>query len=69
MVGKIFHMVCTTVYIHVYTHSSFNWNKWNSSNKMDTIGTEESVLIREVSLFQGLDYTLELSLGKENVSF
>ena len=35
---------------------------------MDTIGTEETVLIREVSLFQGLNYMLELRLGKEKLS-
>ena len=30
---------------------------------MDTIGTED--LIREVSLFQGLNYMLELRFGNE----
>ena len=35
---------------------------------MDTIGTEESVLIREVSLFQGSNYVLELHWRKEKVS-
>ena len=34
---------------------------------MDTIGTEESVPIREVSSFQGLNYMIELHLGKEKV--
>ena len=35
---------------------------------MDTSRTEESVLIREVSSFQGLNYTLELRLRKEKLS-
>ena len=35
---------------------------------MDTIGTEESVLIREVSSFQRLNYVRKLCLGKEKVS-
>ena len=34
--------------------------QWNPSN-LDTIGTEEGVLIREVSLFQGL----KMVLGEE----
>ena len=34
---------------------------------MDTIGTEESVLNKEVSSFQGLNCVSELHLGKENV--
>ena len=47
--------------------SSDTFNQhWNPSN-MGSIGTEESVLIREVSLFQGLNYMLELHLGKEKV--
>ena len=40
--------------------------QWNSSNP-DTNGTEESVHISEVSLFQGL-LMQELFLGKEKVS-
>ena len=36
--------------VEVYT--LYMWLQWNSSNP-DTIGPEESVLISEVSLFQG----------------
>ena len=42
-----------------------NLSQWNSSNQA-TNGTEESVHIREVSVFQRL--LLKLSFGKENVS-
>ena len=38
--------------------------QWNPSNP-DTIGPEESVLIREVSLFQGLKSTHTWYLGDE----
>ena len=38
--------------------------QWNPSN-LDTIGPEESVLIREVSLFQGLKST---QTGRKKVS-
>ena len=41
--------------------------QWNLS-KTDTIGTEESVLIREVSSFQKLKCMQERDLGQENVS-
>ena len=41
--------------------------QWNPSNP-DTIGPEESVLIREVSLFQGLKSTHTWYLGKKKVS-
>ena len=41
--------------------------EWNSSN-LDTNGTEESVNISEASLFQRLNCTQELILGKEKVS-
>ena len=40
---------------------------WNPSNP-DTIGPEESVLIREVSLFQGLKSTQTWYLGRKKVS-
>ena len=43
--------------------------QWNPSN-LDTIGPEESVLIREVSLFQGLKstQTQHLAMGRKRVS-
>ena len=41
--------------------------QWNRSNP-DTIGPEESVLISEVSLFQGLKSTQSWNLGKKKVS-
>ena len=40
--------------------------QWNSSN-LDTIGPEESVLISEVSLFQGLKSTQTWYLGRKKV--
>ena len=40
--------------------------QWNLSNP-DTIGPEESVLIKEVSLFQRLKCTQALNLGREYV--
>ena len=40
--------------------------QWNPSNP-DTIGPEESVLIREVSLFQGLKSTQTWYLGRKKV--
>ena len=36
---------------------------------MDTIGTKESVLIRDVSLFQGLNYDVRTVFGERKVSF
>ena len=41
--------------------------QWNPSNP-DTIGPEESVLIREVSSFQGLKSTQTWHLGRKKVS-
>ena len=41
--------------------------QWNPSNP-DTIGPEESALIREVSLFHGLKSTQTRYLGRKNVS-
>ena len=41
--------------------------QWNPSNP-DTIGPEKSVLISEVSLFQGLKSTHTWNLGRKNVS-
>ena len=41
--------------------------QWNPS-KLDAIGPEESVLIREVSLFQGLKSTQIWYLGRKKVS-
>ena len=41
--------------------------QWNPSNQ-DTIGSAESVLISEVSLFQGLKSTQTRSFGRKNVS-
>ena len=41
--------------------------QWNLS-KPDTIGPEESVPIKEVSLFQRLKCTQALYLGREHVS-
>ena len=41
--------------------------QWNSSN-LDTIGPEESVLISEVSLFQGFKSTQTWYLGRKKVS-
>ena len=41
--------------------------QWNLSNP-DTTGPEESVLIREVFLFQGLKSTQTWYLGRKNVS-
>ena len=50
--------------------SSFRDNlynvQWNPSNP-DTIGPEESVLIREVSFFQGLKSTQTWYLGRKKV--
>ena len=41
--------------------------QWNPSN-LDTIGPEESVLIREVSIFQGLKSTQTWHLERKKVS-
>ena len=41
--------------------------QWNPSN-LDTIGPEESVLIREVSLFRRLKSTRTWYLGRKKVS-
>ena len=41
------HAGCMRTYIYI---------QWNLSNP-DTLGTEKSVLIREVSLFQGYNYS------------
>ena len=41
--------------------------QWNPSNA-DTNGAEESVLYREVSLFQGLKCVQEWYLGRQKVS-
>ena len=41
--------------------------QWNLSNP-DTLGTEESVLISEVSRFQGLNCTQSRHLGQLKVS-
>ena len=48
--GDVSCMYVCMYYMHVYTL------QWNPSNP-DTIGPEESVLIREVPLFQGLKIT------------
>ena len=60
------------MYMYMYIHAHVQcicmeavW--WNSSN-LDTTGTEESVLVREVSIFQGLKCTQAQNLGRENVS-
>ena len=49
----------------------FEWSvchiQWNLSNP-DTLGTEESVLISEVSWFQGLKITQTWYLGQQKVS-
>ena len=49
---------------HVYIHVHVQWNPYNP----DTVGPEESVLIREVSLFQGLKSTQTWYLGRKKVS-
>ena len=42
--------------------------QWNHSNPDTMYGPEESVLIREVSLFQGLNSTQTWNLEKKKVS-
>ena len=50
----------------VKEHTHVQWNP--SIYSPDTIGPEESVLIREVSLFQGLKSTQTWYLGRKKVS-
>ena len=51
----------------VYKSWRVNIIQWNHSIP-DTNGAEESVLIREVSLFQGLNSTQTWYLGRKKVS-
>ena len=50
-----------------HLHTIKNCLQWNPSNA-DTNGAEESVLYREVSLFQGLKCMQEWYLGRQKVS-
>ena len=60
------HVQCSAVF-HYF--SSFrNHAKRCVYTNPDTIGLEESVLIREVSLFQGLKSTQTWYLGRKKVS-
>ena len=54
--------------MHAVVHCTKNLVlQWNSSN-LDTIGPEESVLISEVSLFQGLKNTQTWYLKRKKLS-
>ena len=54
--------------VHVIIIQNANIHvQWNLSN-MDTAGPEESVLFKEVSLFQRLKCIQMQYLGRENVS-
>ena len=55
------HVIMTLWYTHTRVYFVLPI-QWNSSNP-DTIGPEESVLIRDVSLFQGLKSTQTWDLG------
>ena len=68
--------LCSCKYMYIYHHitcdaaswvPSYIHVQWNPSN-LDTIGPEESVLIREVSLFQALKSTQTWCLGRKKVS-
>ena len=48
----------------LHQHNNVQWNPSNA----DTNGAEESVLYREVSLFQGLKCMQEWYLGRQKVS-
>ena len=58
--AKVSEHTCVVLYLYP--------GKWNSSNP-GTSGTEESVHISVVSLFQGLNCMQEQFLGKDKVSW
>ena len=66
---RYYHSVMYSCFVFIFHYKKYFHNKiqWNLSNP-DTLGTEESVLVSEVSRFQGLNCTQTWHLGQLKVS-